>query len=213
MRSCRPSASSLREACSSPLDNRSDRGNFDKRGSDCGRLRDRLASLAKTVEMEADRLADEPFHFVLRRAHDADAGEVGAVGTLRLAFALDYDQVFAHRLGLRSPADGGRPAADARERGPAGARPPAPGTATLRTASGSGRRRARPESNAQWTRAESRRRRSRPRRRCGSHPRPSRGTRPRRRSERAPACSSRHQVRSRRRSRRWRAAAPSSHPR
>ena len=45
--------------------------------------------------MEADRLADQLLNFVLRAADHADAGEVGAVSAPRLAFVLDYDQVFA----------------------------------------------------------------------------------------------------------------------
>jgi hypothetical protein len=51
-------------------------GHFDERGSDGGRARDRLACLPKTVEVEGDRLPDQPLHLLLRVADHADAGEV-----------------------------------------------------------------------------------------------------------------------------------------
>ena len=64
-------------------------GNFDERGPDRGRLRDRLACIAKAVEMEVDRLSDQPFHLLLRVADHADAGEVGAIGAPGLPFVFD----------------------------------------------------------------------------------------------------------------------------
>ena len=77
--------------CANRARSRSGRGDFDERRPDRGRFRDRLACLSKAVEVEADCLADELFHFVLRLANDADAWEVGAVGAPGFAFVLDYD--------------------------------------------------------------------------------------------------------------------------
>lgn len=77
---------------------------LNERRSHCGRLRNRIAGLAQTVEVEGDRFADELLHFFASVAHDADTGKVGAVGTPGVAFVLDHNQVLGHLLGLRSPA-------------------------------------------------------------------------------------------------------------
>jgi hypothetical protein len=47
--------------------------------------------LAQTIEVEGDRLADEPLYFLTGIADNADARQVGAVGAPGLAFVLDHD--------------------------------------------------------------------------------------------------------------------------
>src|ERR671923_691627 len=54
--------------------------------------------------MEANRFPNESFYFFLRVADDAETGEIRAIGSPAVALVLDYHQVRAHLLGLRSPA-------------------------------------------------------------------------------------------------------------
>src|SRR4051794_19297222 len=65
------------------------RRDLDARSTHSSRLRDRIAGLAQGIEVERDRLANEPLHLLTRCADDADARQVGAVGTPGLAFVLD----------------------------------------------------------------------------------------------------------------------------
>ena len=112
---------------------RSASGDFDERGSDCGW--DRLACLAKSVEVETDRLADQLLHLVLRVAHDADAGEVGAVGAPGFAFVLDYSLIDSASVAL--PVEGySTPCPSARRRPACRPQSPCPVCSDARTADG-----------------------------------------------------------------------------
>jgi hypothetical protein len=53
--------------------------------------------------VEADPFANQSFYFALGVAYDSQTGEVRAVGSPEVALALDYDQILAHLLCLRSP--------------------------------------------------------------------------------------------------------------
>jgi hypothetical protein len=53
---------------------------FDERGPHRGRLRDRLACISKAVEVQGNRLADQPFDLLLRVADYANARDTGAIG-------------------------------------------------------------------------------------------------------------------------------------
>jgi hypothetical protein len=69
----------------------------------CG-LGNRLAGGSEGVEVEDDCFVDQPLHFISRIADDADARQVRDVRAPGVALVLDYDEILAHLLDLRSPA-------------------------------------------------------------------------------------------------------------